>query len=450
MDIGNIDSTQEIEKNLLKAAKVALEDAAKQGATMAEVSIGQGQGMSVTVRKGEVETVEHNRDKSIGVTVFFGHKSGNASSTDFSESAIQASVASACNIARYTEEDEFNGLADKELMATQFPDLELYHPWSITMDEAIDLAGRCEAAAVDADSRISNTEGATVSSHDGVDLYANSHGFKGFSKGSRHSISCSVIAGEGENMQRDYWYDSRRKSQDIDEPEKIGLETAERTVRRLGAGKIKTGQYPVIFEPSVSSSLISHLNSAISGSSLYRKASFLLDKKGEQIFPSDINIYEQPFLKEASGSAAFDAEGVATRENRIVENGVLQQYLLSSYSARKLGLETTGNAGGVHNLCLDSTIDGGLEDMVKTLHTGIIITELIGFGVNNVTGDYSRGAFGFYVENGEIVRPVQEFTIAGNLIDIFHKISAVGNDIDKKRNIRCGSIMIDNLTVAGE
>jgi PmbA protein len=450
MDIASIDSAEGMEKSLLAAANVALEDAARQGATMAEVSIGQGQGMSVTVRKGEVETVEHNRDKSIGITVFFGHKSGNASSTDFSESAIRASVQSACNIARYTEEDTFNGLADPELMATEFLDLDLYHPWSITMDGAIELAGRCEAAALDTDSRISNTEGATVSSHDGIDLYANSHGFTGFSQGSRHSISCSVIAGEGENMQRDYWYDSRRKSQDLDAPEKIGLETAKRTVRRLGAGKIKTGEYPVIFEPSVSSSLISHLNSAISGSSLYRKASFLLDKKGEQIFPENINIYEQPFLKGASGSAAFDAEGVATRENRIVQNGVLQQYLLSSYSARKLGLSTTGNAGGVHNLCLDSTLDGGLEEMIRSLSKGIVITELIGFGVNNVTGDYSRGAFGFYVEKGEIIRPVQEFTIAGNLIDMFQKISAVGNDIDKKRNIRCGSIMIDNLTVAGE
>ncbi len=450
MDIASIDSVEGMEKSLLAAANVALEDAARQGATMAEVSIGQGQGMSVTVRKGEIETVEHNRDKSIGITVFFGHKSGNASSTDFSESAIRASVKSACNIARYTEEDPFNGLADPELMAMQFPDLDLYHPWSVTMDGAIELAGRCEAAALDTDARISNTEGATVSSHDGIDLYVNSHGFTGFSQGSRHSISCSVIAGEAENMQRDYWYDSKRKSQDLDTPENIGLQTAKRTVRRLGAGKIKTGEYPVIFEPSVSSSLISHLNSAISGSSLYRKASFLLDKKGEQIFPENINIYEQPFLKGASGSAAFDAEGVATRENRIVEDGVLQQYLLSSYSARKLGLVTTGNAGGVHNLCLDSTIDGGLEEMIGSLNKGIVITELIGFGVNNVTGDYSRGAFGFYVEKGEIIRPVQEFTIAGNLIDMFQKISAVGNDIDKKRNIRCGSIMIDNLTVAGE
>jgi PmbA protein len=439
-----------IESGLLDVASFALENAKKQGATMAEVSIGQGQGMSVTVRKGEVETVEHNRDKSIGLTVYFGHRSGSASSTDFSEAAILSSVSSACNIARYTEEDEFNGLADADRMATEFPDLDLYHPWDVSMDEAIEIATQCEASALKSDQRISNSEGATVSSHDGSDLYANSHGFRGCSRGSRHSVSCSVIAGEGDGMQRDYWYDTQRRSEDLDSPEKIGEETGRRTVRRLDAGKVKTGEYPVIFEPSVSNSLISHLNSAISGSSLYRKASFLLDYQGKKIFRDDINIYEQPRLKRASGSSAFDGEGVATRENRIIEDGVLQQYLLSSYSARKLGLETTGNAGGVHNLCLDATIDGGLEEMIGSLKKGIVITELIGFGVNNVTGDYSRGAFGFFVENGNISHPVQEFTIAGNLKDIFQNISAVGSDINDKRNIRCGSILIDNITVAGE
>ena len=439
-----------IEKSLSDAASIALDHAKSQGASMAEVSIGQGQGMSVTVRKGEVETVEHNRDKSIGLTVYFGHKSGSASSTDFSEQAIRASVESACNIAIYTEEDDCNGLADQELLATSFPDLDLYHPWSLTMDQAIELAASCESAALVSDSNITNTEGATVSSHDGTDLYANSHGFQGFSKSSRHSISCSVIAGEGENMQRDYWYDSKRRPEDLDSAVQIGEETCRRTVRRLGAGKVKTGEYSIIFEPTVASSIVSHLNSAISGASLYRKASFLLDQKGQRIFPENINLHEQPFLKCAPGSAAFDAEGVATRENKIVENGVLQQYLLSSYSARKLGMETTGNSGGVHNLCLDATVDGGLEALIEQMYNGIIVTELIGFGVNNVTGDYSRGAFGFYVENGEISHPVQEFTIAGNLKDIFQNISAVGSDINDKRNIQTGSILIENMTVAGE
>ena len=446
----NVTTITELEQSLLDAASLALDHARARGASMAEVSIGQGQGMSVTVRKGEVETVEHNRDKSIGITVYFGHRNGNASSTDFSPGAITSSVDTACNIARYTEEDEFNGLADVALLATEFPDLDLHHPWALSMEQAIDLAATCEAAALDHDSRISNTEGATISSHDGVDLYANSHGFQGFARGSRHSTSCSVIAGEGESMQRDYWYDSKRHAADLDSPQVTGQETARRTVRRLGARKVKTGEYPVIFEPGVASSLVSHLNAAISGSSLYRKASFLLDHKGQKLFNDNINIYEKPLLKRAVGSAVFDSEGVATRENRIVDCGVLQQYLLNSYSARKLGLSSTGNSGGVHNLCLDSTLEGGLNEMIAGLDQGVVISELIGFGVNTVTGDYSRGAFGFWVENGEIQYPVQEFTIAGNLKEMFMAISASGSDTDERRNIRTGSIMIDKLTVAGE
>lgn len=446
----NITARDGIEENLLSAASLALEHATRRGASMAEVSIGQGQGMSVTVRKGEVETVEHNRDKSIGITVYFGHRTGSASSTDFSTQAICSSVDTACNIARYTEEDEFNGLADVELLATDFPDLDLFHPWGVSMDDAIELAGDCEAAALDHDTRISNTEGATVSSHDGVDLYANSSGFRGISRGSRHSTSCSVIAGKGDSMHRDYWYDSKRHAGDLDCAKEIGRESARRTLRRLGARKVKTGEYPVVFEAGVASSLVSHLNSAISGSSLYRKASFLLDHKGQQIFADNINIHEMPWLQRATGSAAFDGEGVSTRENRIVDSGVLQQYLLNSYSARKLGLTTSGNAGGVHNLCMDSTIEGGLDEMIAGLEKGIVISELIGFGVNTVTGDYSRGAFGFWVENGEIQYPVEEFTIAGNLRDIFMSISAVGSDTDERRNIRTGSIMIDSITVAGE
>ena len=425
--------TREIEQALLDAANVALDSARAQGATMAEAAIGQSQGMSVTVRKGEVETVEHNRDKSIGITVYFDHRTGNASSTDFSESAIKASVTAACNIARHTEEDSFNGLADASLMATAFPELDLFHPWAVSMDQAIDMAAECEAAALDSNTQISNTEGASVSSHDGVDLYANSHGFEGFSRGSRHSISCSVIAGEGDGMQRDYWYDSKRRATDLDEAKNIGLETARRTVRRLNARKIKTGEYPVVFEPSVSSSLISHLNSAISGASLYRKASFLLDMQGQQVFPEFMQIREKPFMKMASGSAAFDAEGVATRENVIVENGVLNQYLLNSYAARKLRLETTANAGGVHNLCIESTMRGGLKELISSMEKGVVVTELIGHGVNNVTGDYSRGAFGFLVENGAIQYPVEEFTVAGNLVDMFRNITAIGEDFDEKK-----------------
>ena len=450
------DVQSDIEQSLIGVASSALELAKQQGTDWADVSIAQEQGRSVTVRRREVETVEHNRDKNIGVTVYFGHRSGSASSTDFSSEAIRSCINSACNIARYTEEDPFNGLADIEYLATEFPDLDLNRPWSIPVDQMIEVATNCETVAMDSDSRITNTEGATLSSHDGVSMLANSHGFFGLSRGSRHSIGCSMIAGAGEDMHRDYWYDCKRHADDLIPSDEIGLEATRRTVRRLGARKVKTGEYPVIYDSGVSSSLISHLASAISGSSLYRKASFLLDHKGQCIFPHGTNIYEQPRLPRAMGSAVFDNEGVATRPNRIVCDGVLESYLLNSYSARKLGMQTTGNAGGVHNLTLDSTYaddsgaPGTLEQMIRDMGRGIVISELIGFGVNTVTGDYSRGAFGFWVENGEIQYPVQEFTIAGNLKEMFKAIAAVGSDVDQRKNIRAGSILIENLTVAGE
>ncbi|WP_423907635.1 metalloprotease PmbA [Candidatus Spongiihabitans sp.] len=450
MSAWNPQPQSELEQKLMEVADVALDEAKRQGAGMSELSIDQGQGMSVTVRQGEVETVEYNRDKNLGVTVYFGHKSGSASTTDFSPDAIKSSVNSACNIAKFTEQDEFNGLADIELLATEFPDLDLSHPWAINMHQAIEIATLCEDAALTGDSRISNTEGATLSSHDGVDLYVNSNGFKGFARGSRHSASCSVIAGQGDEMQRDYWYDSKRYSGDLMPADEIGREAARRTIRRLDARKIKTGEHPVIFEPVVAASLLSHLISAISGSSLYRKASFLLDKRGQQIFPQTVQIYEQPLLSKAAGSAVFDSEGVATSENKIVRDGVLESYVLNCYAARKLGLKTTGNAGGVHNLTIESTVDDGLEKMIKDMGKGLVISELIGFGVNTVTGDYSRGAFGFWVENGEIQHPIQEFTIAGNLKEIFNGFVAVGSDVDERGNIRAGSILIEKMTVAGE
>ncbi len=439
-----------LESKLLNAADIALDQAKKQGASTSELSIEQGQGLSVTVRRGAVETVEYNRDKSLGITVFFGHKSGHASTTDFSPGAIRSSVESACNIAKCTEEDKCNGLADVELLATEFPDLDLDHPWSLTMQQAIAIAATCEDAALSSDSRITNTEGATLSSHHGIDLYANSNGFTGFARGSRHTASCSVIAGQGDEMQRDYWYDSKRFSGDLRPAEEIGRETVRRTLRRLNARKVKTGIYPIIFESGVASSLLCHLVTAISGSSLYRKASFLRDRKGQQIFPDSVQIYEQPHLPKAAGSAVFDNEGVSTRANRIIADGILLSYVLSCYAARKLGLETTGNAGGVHNLTLDSTVDDDLDQMIKNMGTGLVVSELIGFGVNTVTGDYSRGAFGFWVENGEIQYPVQELTIAANLMDMFKGMAAVGGDMDERGNIRTGSILIDKMTVAGE
>ena len=450
------DAQSDIERNLIDVASSALQQAKQRGADQAEVSIAREQGKSVTVRHQEVETVEHNRDKNIGLTVYFGHRSGTASSTDFSSEAIRSCVDSACNIARHTEQDPFNGLADIELLATEFPDLDLNHPWPVPVDRMIEIATNCETAAMDSDARITNSEGATVSSHDRISVLANSHGFFGLSRGSRHSIDCSLIAGAGEQMQCDYWYDSKRHAPDLMASDAIGRKAAERTVRKLGARKIKTGEYPVIFDPTVSSSLISHLVSAIKGSSLYRKASFLLDHKGQRIFPHGIEIAERPHLPGAPGSAVFDHEGVATRANRIVCDGVLESYLLGSYSARKLGMQTTGNAGGVHNLTLTrahadhSGAPANLQQMIRDMQRGLVVSELIGFGVNIVTGDYSRGAFGFWVENGEIQYPVQEFTIAGNLKEIFKAVVAVGSDMDTRKNIRAGSILIENLTVAGE
>lgn len=450
MPIWNPQPQSGLEQKLMMLADVALDEAKKQGAGMSELSISQEQGMSVTVRHGEVETVEYNRDKNLAVSVYFEHKSGSASTTDFSPDAIKSSVNSACNIAKFTEQDECNGLADIELLATEFPDLDLSHPWAINMHQAIDIATQCEAAALTSDSRISNTEGATLSSHNDVNLYANSNGFKGFERASRHSTSCSVIAGEGDGMQRDYWYDSKRYSGDLADADEIGREAARRTIRRLNARKIKTGEYPVVFEPAVADSLLSHLISAISGASLYRKASFLLDKKGQKIFPETIQVYEQPLLSKAAGSAAFDGEGVATNNNKIISNGILESYVLNCYAARKLGLQTTGNAGGVHNLTIASTVDDDLEKIIKDMGRGLVVSELIGFGVNTVTGDYSRGAFGFWVENGEIQYPVQEFTIAGNLKEMFNGFAIVGSDVDERRNIRTGSILIEKMTVAGQ
>ena len=445
----NPEPQNETEANMLEAADLALDIARKKGASMAEMSIGHGEGVCITVRQGEVETIEHNRDKSLGISVYFGHRNGTASTTDFTPAAIEASVQSACNIAKYTEQDPFNGLPDIEHLATEFPDLDLYHPWNPEIDEAIELAALCESSALDADKAISNTEGASASSHTGADLYANSLGFRGLSRSSRHSLSCSVIAGEGNDMQRDYWYDSQRDASQLMGAQSVGAEAARRTTRRLGARKVKTGKYPVIYEATIASSLLSHLISAISGSSLYRKASFLLDHKGKKIFPEHIHIHEQPYLPKAAGSTSFDAEGVATRNKDIVDQGVLQSYVLNSYAARKLDMVTTGNAGGVHNLTIDSTA-GDLNDLIASVDKGLVVSELIGFGVNNVTGDYSRGAFGFWVENGEIQYPVQEFTIAGNLSDMFNNMSAIGNDVDTRGNVRTGSILVENMTVAGE
>jgi PmbA protein len=400
------------------------------------------------VRQRDVETLEHNNDTGLGITVYFGHSKASSSTSDLSQSAIIEAVQAACNIASHTQADEAAGLADAGLMATDLADLSLYHPWDLTVEQAIALATECEAAGLDADSRISNSEGATVSSHQGTRIYANSHGFIGLTNSSRHSLSASLIARDERGMQRDYWYDVARDAADLSTAASVGVKAAERTLARLGAGEVKTGKYPVLFSPEVAPSLFAQLISAIRGSALYRKATFLLDKQGEQIFPEFMHIHEQPHLLKAMGSAMYDAEGVATQPRDIITGGVLQGYVLDSYSARRLGLQTTANAGGVHNLTIDSTVTDGFNELVQRLDKGIIVTETMGMGVNIVNGDYSQGAAGFWVENGQIQYPVDEFTIASNLQDMFAGIQAVGSDVDVRGNIRCGSILLDNMMIA--
>ncbi len=426
----------------------ALEHASQLGASAAEAAATTSSGLSLNVRLGEVETIEHTRDKGMGISVYFGQHKGSASTTDFSVDAIHDTVKSACSIARYTSSDEYAGLADADRMAREFPDLELHHPWEPSTEEVIDLATRTEAAARTADPRITNSEGAAVNHQQGLYAYGNSHGFLATSPGSRHSISCTVIAADDTGMQRDYWYSIDRNPANLESGEAIGKHAADRTVRRLGARKPKTCTTPVIYSPEVARGLFRHLTSAVSGSSQYRKASFLLDKQGQSVFPSFVHIHEQPYLRGALGSAAFDSEGVATAPRDLISDGILQGYILDSYSARKLGLKTTGNAGGVHNLCVDATA-GDLPALLKTMHQGLFITELMGFGINMVTGDYSRGASGFWVENGEITYPVEEITVAGNLRDIFMDIQAIGNDTDIRGNIRTGSVLLEKLIVAG-
>ena len=425
-----------------------LAEAKRQGASSAEAGVSMSEGLSVTVRMGDVETVEHTRDKGLGVTVYFDHRKGSASTTDFGAEAVRETVEAACRIARYTAEDNCAGLADAALMAEEIPDLDLHHPWDLEPDAAVELALEAEDAARDCDQRITNSEGATVSRHEGGQVYGNSHGFLGSFRGTRHSVSCAVIAEDESGMQRDYWYTSGRVPADLEPPAAVGKMAAQRTVQRLSPRKLETSAVPVIYAAEAATGLFGHLIAGIRGGNLYRKASFLLDSLGKPVFPEGMRIHEQPHLPRALGSAPFDGEGVATIARDLVVDGVLQGYVLNSYSARKLGMETTGNAGGVRNL----TVDGGEQDLaalLKTMGTGLLVTELIGMGVNTVTGDYSRGVAGFWVEQGEIQYPVQEITVAGNLRDMFMGIRAVGSDVERRGNIRTGSVLIEGMTVAG-
>jgi PmbA protein len=428
----------------------ALQEARARGASQAEAAVSQDTGLSVGVRLGEVETLEHQRDRSMGITVYFGQRKGSASTADFSPEAVDATVAKACSIARFTAEDASSGLAEAALMARAPPDLDLSHPWTVTADRAIEIAKSCEAAALGFDSRINNSEGASVGTHQGLHVYGNTHGFVGGYPTTSHTVSCVVLAGTGEDMQRDYWYTSSRDWHELQDPEAVGRESARRTIARLGPRKISTRRAAVLFVPELARGLIGHFVAAIRGSSQYRQASFLLNSAGQQVFPANFSIAERPHLPKAMASAPFDDEGVATRDRELVAAGVLTGYILSSYSARKLGHQTTGNAGGSHNLIVAPTLTGGVPAMLARLGTGLLLTELMGQGVNTVTGDYSRGAAGFWVENGEIQFPVAEVTIAGNLRSMFLGLAAVGDDIDARGGVRVGSILVQEMTIAGE
>jgi len=441
------DETQQLAKLSSLVADI-LAEAKQQGASAAEAGLSVDKGLSVNVRLGEVETIEYHRSQGLGVTVYFGQSKGSASSTDLSAQAIRETVAAACRIAQHAAEDEYAGLPDADLLATEFPDLDLYHPWALEVEDAIQIAKVCEDAARSFDPVISNSEGANLNSYQGLRVSGNSLGFLHGYPSSRHSLSCSVIGEKGDAMQRDDWWTVARDAADLESAESVGRKAAERTVRRLDAQTLSTRQCPVVFAAEVAGGLFGHFVGAIRGGNLYRKSSFLLDHLGKQVFPEFIHIHEQPHLRKALGSAPYDGEGVTTRAHDIVKEGILESYVLSTYSARKLGLKTTGNAGGVHNL----TIDPGLLDLpglLQQMGTGLLVTELMGQGVNILTGDYSRGAAGFWVENGVIQYPVEEITIASNLRDMYLNIVAVGNDVDYRGNTRTGSVLISEMTLAG-
>jgi PmbA protein len=426
----------------------ALHQAHRSGASNAEATAHSSQGISVSVRVGEVETLEHMQDRGISVTVYMGQSKGHASSADLRDASIEACVNRALEIARYTQQDACNGLADPSRLAKDFPDLDTWHPVSMDAEVAIQRALACEDAGRE-DDAITNSEGGSFNAGLGLGVYGDSRGFRGRSAGTNYSQACILIAGRGEGMQRDYSFDSRRCLADLEAPEITGREAARRTVSRLGARRIRTAEMPVLLSPEVAKGVMGHLIGAISGTALYRNASFLKDAAGERLFPDWMRLSERPRLRRGAGSAAFDSEGVATCERDIVRDGALEGYVLSSYSARRLGLETTGNAGGVRNLLVAPGGTGG-TDLFAAMQNGFYVTEVMGQGVSLVTGDYSRGAAGFLVENGEISFPVAEVTIAGNLRDMFANVVGCGEDLDTRGNIHSGGILIGSMTVAGE
>ncbi len=434
---------------LARIAETILASARAGGATAAETEVSQAVGQSVTVRRGEVETIAYNRDKGIGITVYLGQRRGHANTADFAPAAIEAAVAKALAIARYTAEDGAAGLADPDRLARTVPDLDLYHPWDLDVDAAIALGRAAESAALGIDPRLTNTEGSTVARNESEFVYANSNGFLNGYRASHHHIDCAVIGDPGDGaMQRDYWYTAARAPGDLESAERVGRIAGERTLRRLNSRKLATTECPVIFEAPEAADLIGFFVGAVSGGSLYRRSSYLLDSIGKAVFAPHVSIREEPHLPRGRGSAPFDAEGVATAPRDVVRDGVVRGYFLGSYSARKLGMQTTGNAGGSHNLVVSHGEDD-LPALLRRMGRGLLVTEQLGQGVNAVTGDFSRGAAGFWVEGGVIAYPVEEITIAGNLKDMFRNVVAIGNDVDRRSARHTGSVLIDNMTVAG-
>lgn len=424
-----------------------LEEAKRQGASAAEAQLSLAQGLSVDVRLGEVETVEFHRDRGLAVTVFFGQRKGQASTSDDSPQSLRDAVAAACAIARHTEEDQYAGIASPEQLADQVPDLDLYHPWALSTEQAIDDALRCEAVARD-DQRIVNSEGASVSTGSSLRVLGTSAGFLQGYAGTFHSRSCAVVAEDDQGMQRNFWYDAGRRADRLASAERVGERARERTLATLGAEIPNTAELPVLLAPEIAAGLLGHFISAISGGSLYRRASFLRDRLGERLFPQGIDVREQPLLPGANGSAPFDGDGLATRDQAFVEDGVLRRYALGLYAARRLEMAPTGNGSGVHNLSISDTGED-FDALVRRIDKGILVTEVMGQGVNLVTGDYSRGASGFWIENGVIRKPLQEFTIAGNLGDMFAGIQGSGTDVDRRGNIACGSLLLSPMKIAG-
>lgn len=439
------DQFKQIAQDMLRFAR-------DKGATDAAVEISEGGGLAISVRKGKVETIEQNRDKGIGITVYIGQKRGNASTSDFSQKSLSDTVDAAYNIARFTAEDDCAGLPEAELLEMNPRDLKLFYPWTISAEEAIDLACRTEAAAFAVDKRITNSEGANVHAQQSHFIAANSRGFMGGYPSSRHTISVVPIAGRGARMQRDDWYSSQRSAKKLASPEAIGRYAAERALARLNARTLDTRKCPVLFEAPLAAGLLGAFVQAVSGGALYRKSSFLLDSLGQQVFPEHIQIREEPHIIGGVGASPFDDEGVKTQQRDVVKNGVVQGYFLSCYSARKLGMQTTGNAGGSHQLSITSTLtkrNDNFAAMLKKMGTGLLVTDLMGQGVNYVTGDYSRGASGYWVENGVIQYPVEEITIAGNMRDMLRQIVAIGADTLARGSKQTGSILIENMTIAG-